>query len=94
MAANASRFVIIDGVQIERTRAVRLGYIDEKGKVIKRKGKITPNVEDAQPEVDDADPDVELLEEGAGEPSSVDAPPSTEEPSSTRSRSSASARRG
>lgn len=35
MAHNPSRFVIIDGVQIDRERAFRAGLIDKDGELIK-----------------------------------------------------------
>jgi len=38
MSFNESRFVIIDGVQTEKGRALRLGLIDEKGKLTKQAG--------------------------------------------------------
>lgn len=33
---NPDRFVIIDGVQISKTRALRDGLIDEKGRIVRR----------------------------------------------------------
>lgn len=35
MAFNADRFVIIDGVQISKARALRDGLIDEKGRIVR-----------------------------------------------------------
>ena len=38
MAFNPDRFVVIDGVQISKTRALREGLIDEKGKLVRARG--------------------------------------------------------
>lgn len=38
MAFNPDRFVVIDGVQISKTRALREGLIDEKGKIVRSSG--------------------------------------------------------
>jgi len=38
MAFNPDRFVVIDGVQISKTRALREGLIDEKGKIVRSRG--------------------------------------------------------
>ena len=35
MAFNPDRFVVIDGVQISKTRALREGLIDEKGRIVR-----------------------------------------------------------
>lgn len=89
MAENASRFVIIDGVQIEKKRAVKLGLISEAGEPVKHKGKLSPQVaadEAPAPEApadDDTDSDVA--------PADV---PSVEEPRGRRARSSETARKG
>lgn len=84
MAENLSRFVIIDGVQIEKTRARRLGYIDDNGKTVKRAGKAKPtDVEAAAPAADPADDDAPTVET-----------PSVDEPTSRRARGSDTARKG
>lgn len=38
MAFNPDRFVVIDGVQISKTRALREGLIDEKGRIVRSAG--------------------------------------------------------
>lgn len=38
MAFNPDRFVVIDGVQISKTRALREGLINEKGKIVRSRG--------------------------------------------------------
>lgn len=38
MAFNPDRFVVIDGVQISKTRALREGLIDEKGRIRRSAG--------------------------------------------------------
>lgn len=85
MAENNSRFVIIDGVQIEKTRARKLGYIDEHDKIVTHKGKVSPAADtvDAQPETP-ADPDAAPV---------VDTP-SVDEPTNRRARGADTARRG
>lgn len=88
MAENLSRFVIIDGVQIEKTRAKRLGYIDDNDKIIKRKAKVVPAdvADDAQPGLE---PEVAAVDEAPAVET-----PSVDEPTSRRARGSESARRG
>lgn len=87
MAENASRFVIIDGVQIEKTRAKRMGLIGEDDKIVKRKGKVSPAALAAETPAQD---------ETTDEPDAPaeDAPPSVDEPTSRRARGADSARRG
>lgn len=99
MAENLSRFVIIDGVQIEKGRAKRLGLVDDAGDIIKHKGKVSPRAAaDASPTepVDDDTPPTD--EEVAAVSDLDDAPaveqPSVETPSGRRARGSGSARRG
>lgn len=35
MAFNPDRFVVIDGVQVSKARALRLGLVDEKGTIVR-----------------------------------------------------------
>ena len=51
MADNSSRFVIIDGMQIARTRALSQGLIDDQGNIVKRQ---TPGT--ADPELPTGEP--------------------------------------
>lgn len=45
MAFNPDRFVVIDGVQISKARALRDGLIDEKGKIVRRPADAEPDSE-------------------------------------------------
>lgn len=45
MAFNPDRFVVIDGVQISKTRAEREGLIDSKGRIVRQPGDEQPEAE-------------------------------------------------
>lgn len=92
MAENLSRFVIIDGVQIEKTRAKRLGYIDDNDKIVKRKAKVVvADVDDDQPGLE---PTAVVEQAPAEDVPVASAAPSVDEPTSRRARGSETARRG
>ncbi len=96
MAENASRFVIIDGVQIEKTRARKLGYIDENDKLVSRKGKVAPvQVAAGEPSLVDEAPagEVDPADADADVAPAADVP-SVEEPRGRRARGSETARKG
>ena len=83
MAGNASRFIIIDGVQYSRERAHRLGLVDDSGDLVKHKGKVNPDTVEETSPVDETDASPAGSEE-----------PTVEKPSSSRARGSATARKG
>ena len=90
MAENLSRFVIIDGVQIEKARARKAGLIDDDGHIVKRKGKVTPTTVDA----DSSTPSTEPGTPDAGDTPAAADTPSVDEPQGRRARGSDTARRG